>query len=505
MNLYIKKQSLVRWLSLCVCMALVLPLASEGWNTAWAEPATEPMKEQRVLRIGSLWSGEDDTYFRQQFTDLYEFTHPEIKLEIIPAVDADENRFSSAYPQVSTDNLESIRSLMGGEKPIDVIVTDAALLKGLAERNLVQPLQPLIDRDQYDISTMAPTMLNGIRELGGGNLFALAPTFSSSALYYNKGIFDAAGVPYPTDGMTWDEMFKLAAKVTKASDKAGSRVYGFSMSRYSGDPFWDMQTFISPLQLAIYDNKGTKMTVTSPEWKKAWSTYSELVRKQTVPGLVNLEYISPEESSYNPLHPDLFLSSKAAMVVGEYGYIHELTAAERNASKIKNYTPVKWGVVTVPTFPEKPDVAVGTWLGNMMAISLTATNPEDAWDLIKFVNSNEVARIKAHNRYELPSRKKYIQSEVPSLDLKPFYVMKPMPANDPVRDRLMTQKPGIYQINDAGRQLFIEVYKGRTSVEDALKAWEKKGNTMLNKLQKDPMASFNLADGWVRKSAVSSD
>lgn len=51
-----------RWLSFGVCAALLLPLISDGWNTAWAEPS-KASTEQRVLRIGSLWSGEDDSFF----------------------------------------------------------------------------------------------------------------------------------------------------------------------------------------------------------------------------------------------------------------------------------------------------------------------------------------------------------------------------------------------------------------------------------------------------------
>jgi len=501
------KRTTRRLLGLGLSAALLLPIASESWNTAWAEPAKAP-QEQRVLRIGSLWSGEDDTYFRQQFTDLYELQHPEIKLEIVPAIDPNDQRFNNSYPQpTSANNLESIRSIMGGDQPVDVIIGDSALLKTLTENNLVQPLQPLIDRDQYDITSMAPTMINGIRELGGGNLYALAPTFSSSALFYNKKLFDAAKVAYPANGMTWDEMFALAAKVTKVSKVKENRVYGFSMSRSPGDPFWDMQTFLSPLKLAPYDNKGEKMTVTSSAWNKAWTTYSGLVKKQTVPGLDSQEFIwTPEDNkSYSPIQGDLFLSGKAAMVIGEYGYINELKSVERNASKIKNYKPVDWGIVTVPTFPEKPEVAVGTWLGNMMSISRTATNPEDAWDLIKFVNSKEVAKIKAHNRYELTSRKEYISSQEPQVNLEPFYTLKPLQPNDPQMDNLLMQKPGLYQISDAGRMLFMEVYKSKRTVSNALKAWEKQGNAMLLQLKKDPMKSFNLENGWLQKSAVKSD
>jgi multiple sugar transport system substrate-binding protein len=504
MNINQKNNTARRWLSLSLCAALLLPLTSGSLHTAWAESGQSKTPQgERVVRIGSLWTGEEDTYFRQQFTDLYELQHPEVKLEIVPAIDISELRFSGNSSPVSADNLENIRKIMGGDKPVDIIIGDSTLMKSLTEHNLVQPLQPLIDRDGYDISNMAPTVMDGIRELGDGMLYALAPTFNSSALYYNKGIFDAAGVSYPTNGMTWDEVLKLAAKVTKVSSKPDGRIYGFSMSRYTGDPFWDMQTYISPLQLAMYDNKGGSMTVNTPEWKKAWTTYSTLVKNQTVPGLDDTELLgAAENSTYSPVQGDLFLTGKAAMVIGEYGYVNELVDVGRNASKIPNYKSVKWGTVTVPTHTEQPGVAVGTWLGNMMAISATALHKEDAWDLIKFVNSNEVARIKAHNRYELTSRKDYITSREPGLDLQPFYTQKPLPAKDPVMEQLQIEKPGIIQVSDVGRQLFIEVYEGRQTVDRALRTWEKQGNTMLSTLKKDPTSTFNLEAGWMPQGGI---
>ncbi|HBS47174.1 MAG TPA: ABC transporter substrate-binding protein, partial [Paenibacillus sp.] len=113
----------------------------------------------------------------------------------------------------------------------------------------------------------------------------------------------------------------------------------------------------------------------------------------------------------------------------------------------------------------------------MMTITSTATNKEDAWDLIKFVNSNEVAKIKAHNKSELTSRKDYITAQTPSVNLEAFYTLKPLPATDPLLISLQMQKPGISQIGDVGRQLFIDVYQGKKTVENALKAWEKQGNT----------------------------
>ncbi|WP_379161286.1 ABC transporter substrate-binding protein [Paenibacillus sp. sgz5001063] len=483
-----------RWLSLGICAALVLPLTSAGGIRAAAE-GSKGSEGQRVLRIGSLWSGEDDNYFRQQFTDLYELQHPEVKLEFVPAIDTEKLRFSIPDSVAGPDNLDSMRAIMGGAKPVDVVIVDNTLLKRLADHNLVDPLQPLIDRDHYDLSNIAPTVLDGIRELGKGQLYALTPTFSSSALFYNKKIFDAAGVAYPENGMTWEKLFSVAAKVTKVSKQDKGRIYGLALNRYANDPFWDMLNYLSPLQLAMYDHNGGQMTVNTPYWSKVWTDFNLLIKKQIIPGL---QEISNPESS--PVGGDLFLTSKAAMTVGEYGYINELTAANRNASLIKNFQPVEWGIVSVPTFAEKPGVAMGTTLYSLMAVNTLAQNKEDAWDLIQFVNSNEVAKIKAHNHYELTSRKDYNVPPEKGLDLTPFCIQKPLPASDPAMDSLQARIPGITQINDVGRILFTEVYQGKRTVTSALQAWEKQGNLMLKALQKEPEKYFDVENGWPGKS-----
>lgn len=59
----------------------------------------------------------------------------------------------------------------------------------------------------------------------------MLPLFRNiQATFYNKGIFDKFGVPYPKDGMTYDEAIELAKKVTRSVD--GVQYYGL----FPGNP-----------------------------------------------------------------------------------------------------------------------------------------------------------------------------------------------------------------------------------------------------------------------------
>lgn len=64
-----------------------------------------------------------------------------------------------------------------------------------------------------DLNRFVPTLL--ARNYGqNGELYALPFQRHLTALFYNKATFDAFGIPYPTDGMAWDEVIQLASRFT---------------------------------------------------------------------------------------------------------------------------------------------------------------------------------------------------------------------------------------------------------------------------------------------------
>ena len=60
----------------------------------------------------------------------------------------------------------------------------------------------------------------------GGKLYALPIDNGAEAVYYNKEHFDRAGVPYPKDDWTWDDLLDKARRLTRRDDPAGP-VWGF--------------------------------------------------------------------------------------------------------------------------------------------------------------------------------------------------------------------------------------------------------------------------------------
>lgn len=446
-------------------------------------------KEEKVLRIGVLSGGYDDSYFRQQYTDIYEFTHQNIKIEIVPAIDQSQYRYNDGSEEyVQPDYIESMKKIMTGSNPVDIVVSDTSTLKQLIQENLLKQLDPLMQEDKFETTDFVPAVIDGIKDLGDNQIYALSPSFSSSALFYNKKMFTDANIDLPTDKMTWDEVFNLARRLAKGEGK--DRVYGFSFNRYRGsDPYWDMQTYVSALQMKTFDDKAETMTVNTPQWMKIWETMSKLSKDKIIPDNSSMEMNGSE--NWNAISSDLFLSGKVAMTIGESYYVNEIADANDNASKIKNYTPIDWDVVTIPVHPEKPDIGGNIWLNNTFAINSSAPNAETAWDFLKFINGEDWAKLKSRGSYEMVARKSFIQpKQGQTYNIQAFYLLKPLPPTNPKDDKMMSEKPGLYSITNSGRSSFQEVIDNKKTPEEALKDWETKGNKMLQEIKNNPKTQF---------------
>ena len=114
---------------------------------------------------------------------------------------------------------------LAGGATIDVLTTqNNAVYADLATRGLLLPLDDMIAADKFDTSFLGP-FFEGARVKG--KIYGIPFNTTAWVIYYNKDIFDAAGVPYPTDGMTWDQWYELASRVTSGSGQ--KKVWGAYM------------------------------------------------------------------------------------------------------------------------------------------------------------------------------------------------------------------------------------------------------------------------------------
>ncbi|MEF3310277.1 extracellular solute-binding protein [Paenibacillus sp. GYB004] len=461
-------------------------------------------KGEQVLRIATPYYGEEDEYFRQQFTEIFEYNNPNIKVEIVSAVNQDQYRYGPRPEgEKPEDPNEKMKELMNSDNPPDVVMLNFEQLPDLISNNMLKQLDADITKDKFDLSDVVPAVIDGIKSAGEGKIYALAPTFSSQVLLYNKKPFDDAGVEYPKDGMTWDEMFELARRVSKGEDE--NRVYGFSFNQYNygskENLFHEMRTYTAPLQLRTFSDNAESMTVDSDQWEKVWSTMISLSKEKIFPEPIDYSKMDAARRAqmasgeYNPFQNNTFMNGKLAMTLGHTYNINELIRSNKNAANIKGYTPIDWDIVSMPSHPEFKDVGGNVYLNGLMGINAKAQNSAAAWKFIKFINGEDWARLKSKSVNQLVSRAKYIQPrDGMQYNIKAFYTMKPVPVQDEMSE-LYREYQYIGQVYDIGREYFKKAIEGNITVREALKEWQTAGDAALKQMKDNPNAPINIMPG----------
>lgn len=159
-----------KWTMTGLTLSLLVPTLA-ACNTTKENDADN----RRTLRIGTMYgSKQDETYFRQQFTDMFEFTHSNIDIEVVPAIDYSEMQFEDqSKEREQPDPLKRVQEIMTGTNPVDVMIFDMSMLGQLVNENLLKQLDPMLKEENIDTTEFVPAVIDGIKEAGNGFLYAL--------------------------------------------------------------------------------------------------------------------------------------------------------------------------------------------------------------------------------------------------------------------------------------------------------------------------------------------
>jgi multiple sugar transport system substrate-binding protein len=113
-------------------------------------------------------------------------------------------------PQSSV--LEKINAQLAGNDLPDILRVEGLQAQQWIRQNAFLDLTPLIDKGKIDLGDFYPGPLDQFR--WKGELWGLPDTAAPEVVFYNKAMFDAAGLSYPTDAWTYADMRKAAVLLT---------------------------------------------------------------------------------------------------------------------------------------------------------------------------------------------------------------------------------------------------------------------------------------------------
>ncbi|MDX1993739.1 MAG: sugar ABC transporter substrate-binding protein [bacterium] len=114
-----------------------------------------------------------------------------------------------------------------------------------ASNDALLDLQPYWDEYGVDTTVWGTGLVDPYRWGSNGDLYAGPVNWDTVAIYYNKDLFDAAGLEYPTSDWTWDDFAAAAAALTNPqNDVYGAAVFNEYQSGY---PNWIAATGTTPV------------------------------------------------------------------------------------------------------------------------------------------------------------------------------------------------------------------------------------------------------------------
>ncbi|MDD6143575.1 MAG: sugar ABC transporter substrate-binding protein [bacterium] len=171
-------------ISLVLALMMVL-----GMTAAVAEPVT-------LTYAHFSGSGVQEEVLNKMI-DVFESKNPDIK------IDLQITGFEDYFTKLAT--------VIGGGNAPDVFEMNMENFLAYMLRGACADLTGLVDTANYSEGTLAAVSSDG-------KLYAVPMSFSTCLLFYNKDLFDQAGVEYPNDSWTWADIQAAAEKIKALGD-----------------------------------------------------------------------------------------------------------------------------------------------------------------------------------------------------------------------------------------------------------------------------------------------
>ena len=235
-----------------------------------AQPAAAPTAAPEgsgttVLRVGTGDSGEGLTP-HQQIIQNFEDQNKDLLVQLEAVAGRDY------YARLLTQ--------LAAKAAPDVMQIGDDAVPSFVEKGAFVSLDDCLKQGGVDLSIYLPGLLQPGQV--NGKQYLLPKDYSTLAVYYNKKLFDAAGVPYPKEDWTWNDLLDVAQRLTKDTNNDGQPdQWGIQLPATwtTGFEYW---VAAAGGRLISQDGKSFVGHMDSPETIRAVQFYADLYNKYKV-------------------------------------------------------------------------------------------------------------------------------------------------------------------------------------------------------------------------------
>ncbi|MDF2723564.1 MAG: extracellular solute-binding protein family 1 [Paenibacillus sp.] len=257
-----------------------------------------------------------------------------------------------------------LSDLVTANQPIDLYMDGVLNLVNFQDLRLDYDLTNLVKQQHFDLSRVQSDYITALADGTGRKDMIGLPIFGLNfALFYNKTVFDRFAVPYPKDGMTWEQARDLAVRLTR--NESGVQYYGL----------WADNVYRGAYQLGLswVDTASNKALFQTIAWKELFSFWYDL-------------------------HKAIGYAPKGVNMTKEFtdGRLAMMAGSTTQAATFAKLQDLDWDVVAYPQNSKAP--GVGQRInGFYLLLTNTGKNKEAAFRVIDTVLSNEVQKSMSRN------------------------------------------------------------------------------------------------------------
>lgn len=396
--------------------------------------STDAAPKKTKVQVMSWWDFTTSEPLKQ-LKAKFEELNPDLELE---------------YMQIGSGYADKVLVMIaGGANLPDVMMLAMDKIPIFADKGAIMNLDKYIQQDYKDeMKLLYPVVADALSY--NGSYYAMPRDITSKVMFFNKKMFDAAGVAIPNADWTWTDFANIARKMTKDLDGDGNPdQWGFYFRKYM-DAFTD---FLMQNGGGLVTADG-KSLLGKPESIEALKFLQSLIVKdKAVP-------TETQARQFGNAQTAPFIAGRSAMVMGGLSNTVEM-----------NNNKVEYVIRPLPKGKNNVNVAfVNAW-----TIPAGAKRPDLSWRILKFFASKEAQQIVLRTGMGLPARR----------DVDPTEFVKTRADHRYLIDALSTSKPFPVPLYGVAFGKMVEeeldlMWLGERTVEAAVAAVEKKAPDILS-------------------------
>jgi len=327
---------------------------------------------EKVLRFATWDTGESLKY-QQDIAKKFEKANPGVKVQVEAYADGFEDKLAASF---------------GAKNPPDVMY----MWNYPDYYKSLEPLDDYVNKDSSFKTTFDDFYTNILNYHKFKNTtYGFPIGFTTRVIYYNKKLFQEAGVPLPTSGWTWEQFSDAAKKLSNPEKKQ----YGFVLSSKKNS---------YAFQEYVWSNGSSFI---SPDGKKVDGYMNSSKTQEILNGFQHM--IDENSAIVSDKVTESFKSGKIAMIENGIWPLEDFKKAGMD-----------FGTAEIPSFHGQPSKGVIHSAG--IAMAKDSKEKDLAWKFIKYFVSAEAAEMR---KTDMPVLKSVVSEQSHKNDqlLSTFYTM----------------------------------------------------------------------------------